>query len=398
MKDKVIFITDAFPHKFHGGGNVTSLNVLKSLKNIFNVYVIFLNSRRENLKKKNYKVNKKLFFINQKLDKKSVFRFFPLKLIHIFLFLHSKNEINSIISSINPKKIFCYGYDSMSVCYDLQNVKKIAMVGDPPYLPLFYRIVILKKYFFFKKILTIIYFYFFYTLKTKIYKKHILSLIKRFDKVGAFAHHHAHEDLRCEYFRTPIDKPRNIFRSEDKNNKHILHIIHVGHMRGTVTFDGICNLVFNVIPKIQEKNKDIKIKVTLVGKYYDDLPLELRTRINFYGFFKFVGHINPIEKIFKNGSLLIVPNEIDLGVRVRILTALAYGLPVVTHSSNLRGIPELRNNYNCIVGKNSDQLAQGCIKIFKDNFLEKKLVKNSKITFNNFFSIKSFKQFIKNIK
>ena len=73
MKDKVIFITDALPHKFHGGGNVTSLNVLKSLKNLFNVYVIFLNSRKENLKKKNYKANKKLFYINQKQKKKKYF-------------------------------------------------------------------------------------------------------------------------------------------------------------------------------------------------------------------------------------------------------------------------------------------------------------------------------------
>jgi hypothetical protein len=69
------------------------------------------------------------------------------------------------------------------------------------------------------------------------------------------------------------------------------------------------------------------------------------------GVFKFHGHIDKnFDKELNKSDAIIVCNNIDLGNRVRILTALSNKTLVVTHRANIRGIPELIHNYNCLVG------------------------------------------------
>ena len=65
--------------------------------------------------------------------------------------------------------------------------------------------------------------------------------------------------------------------------------------------------------------------------------------VNFYG------ESFNINDYYKKNNILLVPNEIDIGIRVRIITGLSFGAIIVTHSSNLKGIPELKNNSNCLI-------------------------------------------------
>ena len=59
-------------------------------------------------------------------------------------------------------------------------------------------------------------------------------------------------------------------------------------------------------------------------------------------FDKFFGESFDINYYYQKNNILLVPNEIDIGIRVRIITGLSFGAIIVTHSSNLKGIPELK--------------------------------------------------------
>ena len=40
--------------------------------------------------------------------------------------------------------------------------------------------------------------------------------------------------------------------------------------------------------------------------------------------------------------MILTPNTIDLGIRVRIITAFGYGCPVITHYSNKKEFQKLK--------------------------------------------------------
>ena len=89
---------------------------------------------------------------------------------------------------------------------------------------------------------------------------------------------------------------------------------------------------FNIVGgnKLSKINKNLSDKKCLInfGESFD---------INYY---------------YQKNNFLLVPNEIDIGIRVRIITGLSFGAIIVTHSSSLKGIPELKNNFNCFIFSN----------------------------------------------
>jgi glycosyltransferase involved in cell wall biosynthesis len=166
-------------------------------------------------------------------------------------------------------------------------------------------------------------------------------------------------------------------------------------MQGTVTMDSINNLVFNISPMLKKKYKG-EIKIFLIGKFFDRLPINIIKEINQLGIFENIGHVRPINKILSKCHAILVCNEINLGVRVRILTAMAEGVPIITHSSNTLGIPELKNNYNCLIGNNSKQLLNACDIIFKNIYIANIIAKNAYTTYKKLFSIQNFKHYLIN--
>lgn len=396
MKKKLLFITDSAPHNRLGGGNLTALNICKSLSKDYQIYLI--NIEFDDFKNFNF-ISEKIFYKKKNLilkKNKSI-----LDKINIF---NSKNlfpaikfnqKIKLIINKFKPDILICYGYHAMSSCYKANFKNKFSLLGDPPYLPSYYKIVSNLKHEFFRKFFYSIFLYLNFIIRNLPQKFMIKNYMKYFKVVGAFANHHALIDLNCNYFPTPLAKQNIINRNYKNKNKLI--IVHIGHMRGTVTIDSLYNLVLKIIPKIIQLKPDIKLEVRLIGKYFDELPYKISNKINTSGFYKNYGHIYNLNKVYKDADLLITPNTINLGIRVRLLTALAQGLTIVTHSSNQLGIPELKHKYNCLIGKNTDQLAQACLQVFRNSKIKKQLERNGMKTFENNFTFNKFLKIINNL-
>ena len=194
---------------------------------------------------------------------------------------------------------------------------------------------------------------------------------------------------KSNYLHTPIIKGNNL--NQEIYNNSSFNFLMVGHLQGTVT---ISSLIFleKLIRKYEEFLLQKKIKFNIVGgnklsKINKNLS-DKKCLINFFG------ESFDINYYYQKNNILLVPNEIDIGIRVRIITGLSFGAIIVTHSSNLKGIPELKNNFNCFIFSNENELID-IIKLLKDGKVNlDKIRVNAKKTFNEHFY---YKKSVKNI-
>ena len=93
-----------------------------------------------------------------------------------------------------------------------------------------------------------------------------------------------------------------------------------------------------------------------------------------------------------------MPNTIDLGIRVRIITALSFGFVVISNIANQKGIPELKHNENCLLFKDNSQLIDIIESINNKSVNIFKIQNNALKTFNkNFYYPEAVKDLFKKI-
>ena len=83
----------------------------------------------------------------------------------------------------------------------------------------------------------------------------------------------------------------------------------------------------------------------------------------------FAGRVVPADPEFLAADVMMVPTNIPLGIRVRIITAWSFGCPVVAHRANASGIPEMQDGENSLLADTDTQLANGVVSVLSDEAL-----------------------------
>ncbi len=396
MKDKIVVALAGLPSLGNHGGAQTCYGIIQSLKNKYDVHVISLyeySNQYKKDKKKNEEYLKKLninvTYINIEKDlKKNFFQkfiilkdfFFP-KLENYYKWAKYEHKMETILEKINPKLVICYHYEPLVALYK-KNYRIFVMFGDPTQKVI--------EQFFFKKISKNFILNLIYKLQLGI----ILSILNRLykeitknsEKVFFFASHYVKWSkligVNSSYIRTPLYDNFNKIRGKTKK----FSILMIGDLSGTVTKSGLDFFFKKIYPKLLMKIGQKNFEVNIVGRNYKNYKKKYSEYINI----NFLGRVEPADKFFLNSDLILTPNTIDLGIRVRLITALGYGCPIVTHSSNKKGIPEIQNNFNALVANSSEGITNHILKLYKDKFLKKKLITNGKKTFKKNFSHEVF--------
>ena len=144
----------------------------------------------------------------------------------------------------------------------------------------------------------------------------------------------------------------------------------IGDLSGTVTKSGLNYFFEKIYPKLIKKIDSKKFEVNIIRKNFN----KYKKKYSFIKNVHFLGRVEPADKYFQNSDMILTPNTIDLGIRVRIITAFGYGCPVITHYSNKKGIPEIKNNFNALVANSSEKITKHIVTIYKNTSLKKKLV------------------------
>jgi len=184
----------------------------------------------------------------------------------------------------------------------------------------------------------------------------------------------------------PIDKIITVgmgvdtdkFRPVSLNNDS-MNIVNLGLARFPPNVDAIFYFYNEIYPKIKKKLPDARSFV--VGAE----PPKSVQRLEEDKSIKVLGFVDNLDEFLIETGVFIIPLRIGGGVKVRLMNALAMGLPIVTTSIGVEGI-EATHMEDLIVSDTAEEFAEAVIKILTNQELKKKLCINGPRLINNKYS------------
>jgi glycosyltransferase involved in cell wall biosynthesis len=302
----------------------------------------------------------------------------------VFPYLVDRDALDTHLRSIAPDVVFAYHWEALSALFGYRGTPKVGVAVDLAHLPPYYRwrathgkgpraaIDRMRL-----------------AARGRVQKRLMVEFMNDCVAAGNFAAHHAawlrHHGARCEYLRTPVPDPlgdgwRGAREAALGDRPRILLI---GHLRGIATMEGLDVFAHEVLPRLEDALGPDGFEVHLVGGYEPHPEYETaldRPSVTF------CGHVRDAAAEFLGAHVMVVPTSIELGTRVRILSAFAHGCAVVAHSANALGIPELANEENILLGDRSDELADGVVRVTRDPALRSRLEGAGRATYERGFA------------
>jgi glycosyltransferase involved in cell wall biosynthesis len=301
----------------------------------------------------------------------------------LFPNLVDAGAVAEAVAESEPDAVLVYHFDMVAATRGVA-APRFAAVGDPPQLSALYRFrEELPRPRALRRLLPL-------QAQLRHQPRLLVRLLDECAARGAFAAHHAewlrqHGAADTMYLRTPVpDSLGERWREErDRLRAPRPTILLVGHMKGVVTIDGLRLFGRDILPVLERELGAEGFEVRIAGGY--EPPPELRRLLDRPSI-RFLGHVAGADEEFLAAHVLVVPNSISLGIRVRIVTGLSLGSCVVTHVANTRGIPELEHQRNALIGSSGAELADGILRAFRDETLRGRLEAGARETYERHFA------------
>lgn len=126
--------------------------------------------------------------------------------------------------------------------------------------------------------------------------------------------------------------------------------------------DGIFWFVENIVPLIVKENSDIVLDI--IGCWSEENKkkiLRLSQNVHFLGF------VDNLGDVLYN-SIMIVPIRIGSGMRMKILEAASYSVPIVTTSIGIEGL-DFADKEECCIADSPKDIAKSILELAEDNTL-----------------------------
>lgn len=123
-----------------------------------------------------------------------------------------------------------------------------------------------------------------------------------------------------------------------------------------------------VWPIILRKSPNIRLKI--IGNWSETTQKEFMSR---YKGIQFTGFVNNLQQELL-GSIMIVPITIGSGIRMKIQEAAKMGIPVITTTIGVEGIP-FRNGKECIIEDEPERFAEAILKL--DSIQDQQILANA---------------------
>lgn len=151
------------------------------------------------------------------------------------------------------------------------------------------------------------------------------------------------------------------------------NIVTLGTLHYPPNADGIRWFFNEVFPLVRERVPDATL--TIIGKNPPQDFLELAERNP--GTIKVTGYVDDLVPYLEESALMVVPVRAGGGMRVRILEAFAYAMPVVTTTVGLEGIHGTPD-HNVIVADTPADFANRTAELLENASLQEKLAANGR--------------------
>lgn len=184
-----------------------------------------------------------------------------------------------------------------------------------------------------------------------------------------------------EYFKNRYpNKTHNIpvtFEVKNIKNKKIKNsIAHLGSMDWRPNIEGINWFLEKVKPKLKQEDVNIYIAgKNMPEKYFK--YRDSRTKIE--------GEVDNAKEYIINKEIIFVPLFSGSGIRIKILEAMALGIPVISTTKGAKGIP-CQNKKNILIANTPTEFKNAICLLLENKSLAKKIGNEGKKLILNHFS------------
>jgi glycosyltransferase involved in cell wall biosynthesis len=142
-------------------------------------------------------------------------------------------------------------------------------------------------------------------------------------------------------------------------------LLFVGGMHWPPNADAIACFIDEILPHVRQRIPDARL--TVVGR--TSAAVRRLARV---GGVSFAGHVADIEPYFQRSRVVVVPLRAGSGMRVKILDALARGVPVVSTTIGCEGIDTVPGTH-LLVADEPRAFADAVIRVLTDDALAQAL-------------------------
>jgi glycosyltransferase involved in cell wall biosynthesis len=172
-------------------------------------------------------------------------------------------------------------------------------------------------------------------------------------------------------FKKPVETIPNCLNMDEyktvRAEKKKDTLIFAGPFKYRANYEAMVWFVGEVFPLILERIPDTQLIIT--GDHAD-LPLPSTRNITL------AGHVDDIKSLIASCAVSIAPLLSGGGTRLKILEAMALGIPVVATSKGAEGLDAL-SGVHLMIADSPHDFAEPVIKLLKDGRESKKLISNA---------------------
>ena len=142
------------------------------------------------------------------------------------------------------------------------------------------------------------------------------------------------------------------------------HLIFTGPFRYLANYDAMVWFLEEIYPLIQ--NQVPNVRLTITGDH-DNLPLPDASNVTLTGF------VEDVRPLIKSAWVNVVPIREGGGTRIKILEAMALGVPVVSTSKGSEGL-EVEDGEHILVADTAEAFAEQVVRLLRDVELRQEMV------------------------
>jgi len=373
---KILFLTQLLPYPLDNGGKVKTLAILKTLKGLgHQIYLVCFADKKQDLKRareiENICWQTKVFYnpvitkSYKKLMLKGFLSLFSPKPFAVFKY--HRREAEDFLKRVIQKENFDIVYiDHLHMAQYLACLsfkKKPLLIYDE------HNITSLAAWRNFKVAGDLVekIAYFIDSSKWNFYEKKYLPIFHRIftisprDRSFLLNEFNISKD-KIFFLPVPI-KIKPLF----KFNPRRVNILFVGLLSWKPNRDAFWWFYRSIFPLVKKEISQAKLFVAGANPSLNMLKTAQKD-----GALQVLGYVKDLEALMGKASVFVVPIKSGSGIRIKILTALSHGLPVVTTKLGVEGIG-LRSRKELIVANNAKDFARAVVEVVKNKRLANNL-------------------------
>lgn len=148
-------------------------------------------------------------------------------------------------------------------------------------------------------------------------------------------------------------------------------LIYPGAVTFSANLDAVRFFVGDILPRIQQRRRDVSLQVTGDVGDVDVDDLERQSGVTF------TGRVRDIKTNIAHANVCVVPLRIGGGTRLKILEAAALGTPVVATSKGAEGL-KLEHERDILIADTPEDFAASTLRLLDDPWLCARLATNAR--------------------